>query len=167
MLVPNYCVCFRKLLACGVRGPGFDSRPRHSNLQRWVISRFQVAIWLKYRWSGVNPQYNQTTCVFGSPVALTDTIQRVGLVIGRTRVRVPLKPWAGVHVPLMERRLKMLSDTRARVGVSSARKRTIVANGQGVRQPFKILSLDDFMYKCTCMYSRYITKISLNSQNVT
>ena len=26
---------------------------------RLVISCFQVAIWLKYRWSDVNPQYNQ------------------------------------------------------------------------------------------------------------
>ena len=26
-----------------------------------VISCFQVAIWLKYRWSDVNPQYNQPT----------------------------------------------------------------------------------------------------------
>ena len=35
-----------KLLACGARGPGFDSR--HLNFQRLVISFFQVAIWLKY-----------------------------------------------------------------------------------------------------------------------
>ena len=27
-----------KLLACGARGPGFDSRPRHLNFQRLVIS---------------------------------------------------------------------------------------------------------------------------------
>ena len=33
-----------KLLACGARGPGFDSRPRHSNFQRLVISCFQVEI---------------------------------------------------------------------------------------------------------------------------
>ena len=38
-----------ELLACGARGPGFDSRPRHSNFQRLVISCFQVEIWLKYR----------------------------------------------------------------------------------------------------------------------
>ena len=38
-----------KLLACGARGPGFDSRPRHLNFQRLVISCFQVEIWLKYR----------------------------------------------------------------------------------------------------------------------
>ena len=50
-----------KLLACGARGPGFDSPPRHLNFQRLVISCFQVAIWLKYRWSDVNPQYNQPT----------------------------------------------------------------------------------------------------------
>ena len=36
-----------KLLACGARGPGFDSRPRHLNFQRLVISCFQVEIWLK------------------------------------------------------------------------------------------------------------------------
>ena len=38
-----------KLLACGARGPGFDSRPRHLNFQRLVISCLQVEIWLKYR----------------------------------------------------------------------------------------------------------------------
>ena len=38
-----------KLLACGARGPGFDSRPRHLNFQRLVISCFQVEIWLKNR----------------------------------------------------------------------------------------------------------------------
>ena len=36
-----------KLLACGARGPGFDSRPRHLNFHRLVISCFQVEIWLK------------------------------------------------------------------------------------------------------------------------
>ena len=36
-------------LACGARGPGFDSRPRHLNFQRFLISCLQVAIWLKYR----------------------------------------------------------------------------------------------------------------------
>ena len=46
-------------MARGRRGPGFDSRPRHLNFQRLVISCFQVAIRLKYRWSDVNPQYNQ------------------------------------------------------------------------------------------------------------
>ena len=50
-----------KLLACGARWPGFDSRPRHLNFQRLVISCFQIAIWLKYHWSDVNPQYNQPT----------------------------------------------------------------------------------------------------------
>ena len=45
-----------KVLACGARGPGFDSRPRHLNFQRLVISCFQVAIWLKCRWSDVNPR---------------------------------------------------------------------------------------------------------------
>ena len=55
------------LLACGARGPGFDSRPRHSNFQRFVISCFQVAIWLKYRWSDVNPQYNQPTSLIIKP----------------------------------------------------------------------------------------------------
>ena len=29
--------------------------------QRLVISCFQVAIWLKYRWSDINPEYNQPT----------------------------------------------------------------------------------------------------------
>ena len=38
-----------KLLACGARGPGFDSPPRHLNFQRLVISCFQVEIWLKDR----------------------------------------------------------------------------------------------------------------------
>ena len=32
---------FLKLLACGARGPGFDSRPRHLNFQRLVISSFK------------------------------------------------------------------------------------------------------------------------------
>ena len=50
-----------KLLACGARGPGFDSRPRHLNFQRLAISCFQVVIRLKYHWSDVNPQYNQQT----------------------------------------------------------------------------------------------------------
>ena len=50
-----------KLLACGARWPGFNSRPRHLNFHRLVISCFQVAIWLKYRWSDVNPQHNQPT----------------------------------------------------------------------------------------------------------
>ena len=45
------------------RGPGFNSRPRHLNFPRLVISCFQVAIWLKYRCSDVNPQYNQPTYV--------------------------------------------------------------------------------------------------------
>ena len=38
-----------KLLACGARGLGFDSPPRHLNFQRLVISCFQVEIWLKDR----------------------------------------------------------------------------------------------------------------------
>ena len=38
-----------KLLACGARGPGFVSPPRHLNFQRLVISCFQVEIWLKDR----------------------------------------------------------------------------------------------------------------------
>ena len=33
----------------GARGPVFDSRPRHLNFQRLVISCFQVEIWLKDR----------------------------------------------------------------------------------------------------------------------
>ena len=37
--------------------PRFPASPLE--WQRLVISCFQVAIWLKYRWSGVNPQYNQ------------------------------------------------------------------------------------------------------------
>ena len=45
-----------KLLACGVRGPGFDSRPRHLNFQGLVISCFQVEIWLKDRLIDVNPK---------------------------------------------------------------------------------------------------------------
>ena len=48
-----------KLLACGARGPGFDSRPRHLDFQRLVISCFQVEIWLKDRLIDVNPQNNQ------------------------------------------------------------------------------------------------------------
>ena len=50
-----------KLLACGARRPGFDSRPRHLNFQRLVISCFQVEIWLKDRLIDVNPQNNQPT----------------------------------------------------------------------------------------------------------
>ena len=50
-----------KLLACGARGPVFDSRPRHLNFQRLVISCFQVEIWLKDRQIDVNPQNNQPT----------------------------------------------------------------------------------------------------------
>ena len=42
-----------KLLACGAKRPGFDSRPRHLNFQGLVISCFQVAMLLKYRWSDV------------------------------------------------------------------------------------------------------------------
>ena len=40
-----------KLLACGVRGPGFGSSPRHLNFRDWLspASNLQVAIWLKYR----------------------------------------------------------------------------------------------------------------------
>ena len=36
-----------KLLACGAREPGYNSRPRHLNFQRLIISCFQVEIWLK------------------------------------------------------------------------------------------------------------------------
>ena len=50
-----------KLLACGAKGPGFDSRPRHLNFQRLVISCFQFEIWLKDRLIDVNPQNNQPT----------------------------------------------------------------------------------------------------------
>ena len=48
---PGHMACMRvfKLLACGARGPGFDSRPRHLNFQRLVISCYQVEIWLKDR----------------------------------------------------------------------------------------------------------------------
>ena len=43
-------------------GPGFDSRPRHMNFQRFVISCFQVEIRLKDRSIDVNPQTtNQPT----------------------------------------------------------------------------------------------------------
>ena len=38
-----------KLFACGAKGPGLDSRPRHLDFQRLVISCFQVEIWLKDR----------------------------------------------------------------------------------------------------------------------
>ena len=47
--------------ACGARGPGFDSRHRHLNFQRLVISCFQVEIWLKDHLIDVNPQNNQPT----------------------------------------------------------------------------------------------------------
>ena len=64
----KYCTCTReqlwrlvKPLACRARGPGFDSRPRHLNFQRLVISCLQIVIWLKYRWSDLNPQYNKPT----------------------------------------------------------------------------------------------------------
>ena len=50
-----------KHLACGARGPGFDSRPRHLNFQRLVISCFQVEIWLKDSLIDVIPQNNQPT----------------------------------------------------------------------------------------------------------
>ena len=40
---------------------GSDSRPRHLNFQRLVISCFQVEIWLKDRSIDVNPQNNQPT----------------------------------------------------------------------------------------------------------
>ena len=50
-----------KLLACGAIGPGFDSRPHHLNFQRFVISCFQVEIWLKDRYIDANPQNNQPT----------------------------------------------------------------------------------------------------------
>ena len=48
-----------KLLACGARGPGFDSRPHHLNFQRLVISCFQVEIRLKDRVNSQNNQPNQ------------------------------------------------------------------------------------------------------------
>ena len=57
-----------KVLACGARGPGFDSRPRHLNFQRLVISCFQVEIWLKGRLIDVNPQNNQPTNQWNVPV---------------------------------------------------------------------------------------------------
>ena len=50
-----------KLLACRARGPGFNSRPRHLNFQRLVISCFQVEMWLKDCKINVNPQNNQPT----------------------------------------------------------------------------------------------------------
>ena len=49
-----------KLLACRARGPVFDSRSRHYDFRDWLF-RFQVAIWLKYHRSDVNPQNNQPT----------------------------------------------------------------------------------------------------------
>ena len=39
-----------KLLACGARGPGFDSRSRHYDF-RDLFSPVQDTIWLKDRWS--------------------------------------------------------------------------------------------------------------------
>ena len=61
-----YCICFisykSPLFWTHIhlaRGPRFDTRPRHLKFERLVISCFQVAIWLKYCWSDVNPQYNQ------------------------------------------------------------------------------------------------------------
>ena len=48
-----------KLLACGARGPGIDSRPRHLNFQKLVISCFQVEIWLKDCLIDNKPQNNQ------------------------------------------------------------------------------------------------------------
>ena len=60
-LILYQIIIFKKKLACGARGPGFDFRPRHLDFQRFVISCFQFAIWLKYRWSDVNPQYNKPT----------------------------------------------------------------------------------------------------------
>ena len=50
-----------KLLACGAKGPGFDSPPRHLNFRDWLYlllpSRDMAEIPLKR----VNPQYNQPT----------------------------------------------------------------------------------------------------------
>ena len=55
-----------KLLACGARGPGFDSPPRHLNFQRLVISCFQVEIWLKIAKSTLikNNQQPTTTSIW-------------------------------------------------------------------------------------------------------
>ena len=54
-----------KLLACGVKGPGFDSRPGHLNFQRLVISCFQsrdkAEIPLKRRKSSIQPTTNSDT----------------------------------------------------------------------------------------------------------
>ena len=49
-----------KLLACGARGPGFDSRPRHLNFQRFVISCFKSDM-AERSINHVNPQNNQPT----------------------------------------------------------------------------------------------------------
>ena len=48
-----------RLLTCGARGPRFDSPPRHLNFRDWLTPASKV--WLKYRLSDVNPQYNQPT----------------------------------------------------------------------------------------------------------
>ena len=49
-----------KLLACGARGPG--SIPGlTATISETVNLRFQIAIWLKYRNSDVNPQNKQPT----------------------------------------------------------------------------------------------------------
>ena len=38
-----------------------EDRGSIPGLATWIFSCFQVAIWLKYRWSDLNPQYNQPT----------------------------------------------------------------------------------------------------------
>ena len=48
-----------KLLACGARGPGFDSRPRHFNFQKLVISCFQVEIWLIFKIAKAKEKYRR------------------------------------------------------------------------------------------------------------
>ena len=54
-----------RLLLCQIcRFIWFDSRPRHLNFQRLVISCFQVEIWLKDRLIDVNPQNNQPTNIY-------------------------------------------------------------------------------------------------------
>ena len=61
-----------KLLACGARGPGLDSRPLHLNFQRLVISCLQVAIWLKYRWNRRKSSIQPTNKRYESRMCLID-----------------------------------------------------------------------------------------------
>ena len=48
-------------VACRARDPGLDSRPRHFNFKDWLSPASMSRYGLKYRYSDVNPQYNQPT----------------------------------------------------------------------------------------------------------